>query len=292
VLRGAAFAVALLVACSACTKKEPKAPGRVVALETDVSGLSGLTRDEHGALWAPGERGDAVIRIDPDTFGVTRYPVDATPPGTDLEAMAWVDGAQFVLGTETQEKGRLRDVILDGRLDGGQFKVAPIGNLEYARWQMTAPDNDGIEGACRVEGTLVFATELAQTDQGRRWAPIATYDPATQAWTAHRVGLTTETGKLAAMDCRSAHGAIEALAVERHFGVSRLLRFQIPQGSEAQSIEPVVAADLAELVSPLPNFEGLVWMLDGSAVLLTDNRYGGRVTEPSRLFFIPASKIR
>jgi hypothetical protein len=54
----------------------------------------------------------------------------------------------------------------------------------------------------------------------------------------------------------------------------------------------VVATDLAELISPLPNFEGLAWMPDGSAVLVTDNRYRGRITGPSQLFFIPASVIR
>jgi hypothetical protein len=285
--------VALLLACATCTKKEAKkAPGPVVVLQTDVYGLSGLTRDEHGALWAPGEQADAVIRIDPDTFAVTRYEVEGAAEGIDLEAMAWVDGAQFILGTETQEKGRLRDAILDGRLAGARFSVASMGNLDYARWQTTAPDNHGIEGVCRAGRTLVFATELFETKQGRRWAPLATFDPAVQAWTAHRVALTTETGKLAAMDCRIVDDRIEALAVERHFGVSRLLRFTIPRGPEQQWIEPVVAADLAELVSPLPNFEGLAWMPDGAAVLVTDNRYSGHVDGPSRLFFIPASVLR
>lgn len=264
----------------------------MILLETEVQGLSGLTRDEHGALWAPGELGDAVLRIDPDTFAVTRYAVDKTPGGTDLEAMAWVDGARFVLGTETQEKGRLQDVILDGRLDAGRFVVASIGNLEYARWHLSAPDNHGIEGVCHVDGILVFATELVEAHDGGRWAPIGVFDPAVQAWTAHRVRLTSDTGKIAALDCRVSDGTIEALAVERHFEVSRLLRFEIPRGPEGQWIEPRVAADLSELVSPLPNFEGLAWMPDGSAALVTDNRYRGRASGPSQLFFVPASAIR
>ncbi|MGD8608372.1 MAG: esterase-like activity of phytase family protein [Myxococcales bacterium] len=290
----AAFAVTLLLACAACTKKksEVKAPGRVITLDTDVPGLSGLTRDEHGALWAPGERGRAVVRIDPDTFGVTRYAVQGAPEGTDLEAMAWIDGVDFILGTETQERGRLRDVILDGRLAQERFAVAPIGNLEYARWHMTAPDNHGIEGVCSAGGALVFATELVETKQDRRWAPLGVFDPAVQAWTAHRVALTTKTGKLSGLDCRMVEGTIQALAIERHFGVSRLLRFSVVRGPESQSIEPVVAADLAELITPLPNFEGLTWLPDGSAVLVTDNRYRGRVEGPSQLFFIPASVMR
>jgi hypothetical protein len=288
----AAVAVALLLTCAGCTKKEPRGPGRIVTLDTDVRGLSGLTLDDHGAFWAPGEDGDAVVRIDPKTFGVTRYPVAGGPPETDLEAMVWVDGTRFTLGTETQERGRLRDVVLDGRLDGGRFAVAPVGNLDYARWHLTAPDNRGIEGICHVDGVLVLATELVERHRGRRWAPIGMFDPKIQTWTAHRVALTSKTGKLAAMSCRVIDGSIVALAVERHFGVSRLLRFNIPQGPEGQWIEPTVAADLSGLISPLPNFEGLAWMEDGSAVVVTDNQYRGAARDPSRLYFIPASAIQ
>ena len=282
----------LLFVCAGCTKKEPSGPGRIITLETDVVGLSGLTADEHGAFWAPGEDGDAVIRIDPRTFGVTRYPVSGLAPKIDLEAVAWVDGTQFVLGTETQDEGRLRDVLLDGRLDGTRFGVASIGHLDYARWHLAAPDNRGIEGICHVDGVLVLATELVQRQRGRRWAPLGMFDPKTQTWTAHRVGLTSKTGKLAAMSCRMIDDSIVALAVERHFGVSRLLRFNIPRGPEGQWIEPTVAADLSELISPLPNFEGLVWLEDGSAVALTDNNYRGAAREPSRLYFIPASALQ
>lgn len=281
-----------LVACVGCTKKEPRGPGRVVSLQTDVVGLSGLTRDEHGALWVAGEDADAVLRIDPETFGVTRYPVVGAPEGTDLEAMAWVDGTRFVIGTETQDKGRTRDVVLDGRLEGEQFKVSPIGHLEYAHWGLTAPDNHGMEGICHVDGILVVATELIEEARDRRWAPLATFDPKIQTWTAHRIALTSKTGKLAALDCRKVDGAIEALAVERHYGESRLLRFRVPQGTEGQWIEPTVAADVSKLVSPLPNFEGLAWLADGSAVLVADNQYKGAALGPSRLYFIPASTMQ
>ncbi len=287
-------AVALaLLACVGCSKRtQPRGPGRVVTLQTDVRGLSGLSRDEHGALWAPGEGADAVLRIDPETFGVTRYPIGGAPEAMDLEALTWIDGARFVVGTETQEKGRTRDVILDGRLRGGRFEVAPIGYLEYTHWGLTARDNHGIEGICHVDGVLVLATELVQEQDQRRWAPVGMYDPKIQIWTPHRVALTTKTGKLAALDCRASNGGIEALAVERHYGESRLIRFRIPQGTEGQSIEPAVVADLSKLVSPLPNFEGLVWLEDGSAVLVTDNQYRGAAPEPSRLYFIPASAMR
>ena len=286
-----AVAFALLVGAG-CTMKEPRGPGRVVTLETDVLGLSGLGRDEHGALWAPGEDANAVLRIDPKTGGITRYPVVGAPEGTDLEALAWVDGTRFVVGTETQDKGRTRDVILDGRLDGDRFKVTPVGHLEYTHWGLTAPDNHGIEGICHVDGVLVLATELVEERDGGRFAPVGMFDPKVQKWTAHRVALTTKAGKLAAIDCRAVNDAIQVLAVERHYGESQLIRFRVPRGREGQSIEPTVVADLSKLVSPLPNFEGLVWMDDGSAVLATDNKYRGIAREPSRLYFVPASAMQ
>ena len=272
-------AALVLLACAGCTKKEPRGPGRIVSLRTDVSGLSGLSADEHGALWAPGETADAVLRIDPATGGVTRYPVSGSPEGAELEAIAWVDETQFIVGTETQEKGRTRD-------------VTPVGHLEYTLWRLTAPDNHGIEGLCYVDGVLVVATELVEERDGKRWAPVGLFETAVQSWTAHRVALTTDSGKLAALDCRPVDGAIEALAVERHFGVSRLLRFRLPKGDQPRSIEPRVVADLAALVEPLPNFEGLAWLKDGSAVLLTDNKYRGTITDPSRLYFVPASAMQ
>jgi len=288
----AAFAAALLLACAGCTKKAPRGPGRIVILASEVPGLSGLTVDDHGAFWAPGEDGDSVIRIDPETFGVTHYPVVGAPPGTDLEAMAWVDGTRFLLGTETQEKGRLSDTILDGRLDAGRFVVIPVGNLDYARWQLAAPDNRGIEGICHVDGLFVLATELVERQRRGRWAPVGMFDPKTRSWAAHRVRLTSNTGKLAALSCKLVGESIVALAVERHYGVSRLLRFQIPRGPEGQWIEPTLAADLSELVSPLLNFEGLVWMDDGSAVVLTDNQHRTATGQPSQLYLIPSSAIQ
>ena len=224
----AAVPLALLLVCVSCTKKEPRGPGRIITLETDVAGLSGLTVDNHGAFWASGEDGDAVIRVDGETFAVTRYPVSGGPAETDLEAIAWVGGAQFILGTETQRKARLRDVLLTGHVRSDGFPVGPVGHLDYARWGLTAPDNHGIEGICHVDGLLILATELVELQRGRRWAPLGMYDPKTQTWTAHRVGLSSKTGKLAAMSCKVERGSIVALAVERHFGVSRLLRFQIP----------------------------------------------------------------
>ena len=304
-----AVLVMALLASFGCKKKEtapaqksaevpadaPTKP-RVVELTTEVPGLSGLTRDEHGALWAPAERPPrdkpyTVLRIDPETYGITEYTVEGVPARTDLESIAWVDGTRFVLGTETARGGRSQDVILEGSLRGDKLVVSPIGQLEYALWGLTATSNDGIEGLCHVDGMLALATELSAKEQGRRWAPLATYDPNTQTWTAHWVALSSKDGVLAGMDCRSRGESIEVLAVERNIGARRLLRFLVPRGSVSERIEPVAVTRLGDERTG-PNFEGLVWMSDGSAILGNDNQFGKALMGKSYLYFLAADEIR
>lgn len=284
----------ILLACASCTgrKKPPSGPGPIISLDTQVTGLSGLTRDGEGVLWAVGEMGDSALRIDPTTFVVRHYPVVGCPSKTDLEALAWIGDGRFVVGTETREAGRAEDVLLYGRFEGGQFVVGSTDACDYGLWRLTASDNHGIEGVCHLDGVLMLATELTDQQRGRRWAPIAMVDIETQTWTAHRVGLTSKTGKLAALSCRVINGTPQAMAVERHFGVSRLLRFDMPKGKQSAWIEPRVVADLSKLIDPLPNFEGLVWDKDGSVVLLSDNEHRGVIRGPSRLYFVPASALQ
>ncbi len=284
----------VLLACASCTgrKKPPNGLGPIVSLDTEITGLSGLTRDRDGVLWAVGENGDSAVRIDPKTFAVRQFPVVGCPSKTDLEALAWIGDRRFVVGTETREAGRTEDALLYGRFEESEFVVGSTDACDYGLWRLTASDNHGIEGACYLDGILILATELVDEQRGRRWAPIAVLDVETQTWTAHRLGLTSTTGKLAALSCRVIGGTLEAMAVERHFGISRLVRFGVPKGDQGAWIEPRVVADLSKLIDPLPNFEGLVWDRDGSVVLLTDNEYGGVVHGPSRLYFIPASLLR
>ena len=286
-------ALALLLALGACSKtRAPTGPGPIVALSTDVPGLSGLTRDPAGVLWAVGERGDFLLEIHPTSFRVTPYPVAGAPKGADLEALASTGPGSFVIGTETQEPGRTTDALLLASIDQGRLKIRAKESLDYRSWGLEAPKNHGIEGLCYVDGIVVMATELVDEQRGRRWAPVALLDLDTKTWRLHRVALTSDTGKLSALDCRRIGGEIVALGVERHFGVARLIRFEVPTSSTGAWLEPRVVADLAARIDPLPNFEGLSWADDGSVVLLTDNRYAGSIREPSTLYFIPASALQ
>ena len=288
----AALGAVLLLACASYVSCTGRKKALIVALNTKVTGLSGLTQDGEGALWAVGEDADYVLRIDSATFAVDQYPVVGCPLKTDLEALAWMGGKRFVLGTETDEAGRTQDTLLYGGVQGDRFVVGSDDACDYRLWDLSASDNHGIEGLCHVDGVLILATELIEEQRGRRWAPVATLDLETKTWTAHRVALTSKTGKLAALSCRVIDDTIVALAVERHFGVSRLLRFDVPTGSEGAWIESSVVADLTMLIKPLPNFEGLVWRDDGSVVLLTDNEFRGAAPETSRLYFIPSSALQ
>lgn len=284
------------VACaSSCTPRPvaaPTAPGPIIDLDTRATGLSGLTRDASGALWAVSDHGTAIVRIEPDTFHTRIYAISGTPDGTDLEALAWVAETRFLVGTETQQAGRATDVLLEGFLEGRRFQLHRREDFVYARWGLVASVNHGIEGLCHVDGHVILATELVDERDGRRQAPVAMLDLETGTWTTRRIALTTDTGKLSAVGCRVIDGEIVALAVERHFGVARLLRFRLTHEPSEALIEPEVAADLSKSIRPLPNFEGVVWNDDGSVVLLTDNYYRGRVTGPSRLYFVPASTLQ
>ena len=288
-----ALAIGVLVAVVSCKKNDPdQAPGKIVDLDTKVTGLSGLTRDDAGVFWAVGESGRSFLRIDPTDFSVTTYAVEGGPPGADLEAVAWLGNGRFVVGTETQEAGRDRDDLIYGDIQAHSLVVRSKEAFGYWPWQMHAPNNRGIEGLCYANGLLVLATELVKEDRGRRWAPVSVFDEETNTWTAHWFALTSKTGKLAAIGCRSVDEGVVALAMERHYGVARLLQFPVPKGTQSTLIEPKIAADLSDLIRPLPNFEGLVWNEDGSVVLLTDNHYRGRTTGPSRLYFVPARVLK
>lgn len=286
-----ASAMLACVSCNSCNTT-PTGPGPIIDLDTKVTGLSGLTRDADGMLWAAGEHADAVLQIDPDGYAIREYPVVGAPPGTDLEGLAWVEGNRFFVATETQEAGRADDVLLEGRVEDDRFVVRPWQRVAYTPWGLSAPKNRGMEGLCHVDGVLILATELVDEQRGRRWAPVAMLDLATKTWTTYWVALSSHTGKLAGVGCRKIDGEVVALAVERHFGVSRLLRFPLRPGKSGERIEPEVAADLSKVIKPLPNFEGVLWKDDGSVVLLTDNHYRGRAPDPSRLYLVPASVLQ
>ena len=104
-----------------------------------------------------------------------------------------------------------------------------------------------------------------------------------------RLALTTTTGKLSALDCWRDGARTWAVAVERHFAVTRLLRFEL--GGADATITPEVLLDLGPILRGSLNLEGLVRLPDGRLVAVVDNQYR-TITGPDELLVFSAPLAR
>ena len=86
-----------------------------------------------------------------------------------------------------------------------------------------------------------------------------------EVWTALWLALTSDTGKLSALGCRADGDSLDVLAVERHFEV---------------------ALHLTPYKRKSDNFEGVVWLGDGSVALILDND-SGSISGPNTLILAP-----
>lgn len=261
-----------------------------VELDAPATGLSGLTRDEDGALWAIAERDRRLLRVGPGGVEAS-VAIDGVPDGLDTEAVVALGAGRFALGTESQDAERDRDWVLLAHREGGMLRVEDRVALPYDALHAEVADNDGIEGLCAHDGRLVAAIEHVQEEGGERHAALALRDG--DRWRGFRVRLTTDIGKLSALSCRTEHERAVVYAVERGLGprplfgerrwVTRILSFAPPDGSTVAS--PRVVLDLSDEIPERPNVEGLA--VDDDAVwLVVDNHYG-RVTGPNVLFRVP-----
>jgi hypothetical protein len=151
--------------------------------------------------------------------------------------------------------------------------------------------NKGAEGACGFGDDVIVGIETAGTlPDGKRFAPIARLRG--DAVTFAKVMLTSETGKLSALDCTiDPDGTAHVWAIERHFDVCHILRFDLPLG--ATQVTPRITLDLGPAVRGTTlNMEGIVQLHDGRLVAINDNDYGG-ITDPNELFiFEPGAGTR
>lgn len=256
----------------------------------DVRGLSGLGRDPAGTFYAVPER---VRRLLVFTFaggrpvvGGPALPITGVPGGFDLESLAWVGTSTpsgevtLAMGTETDERGRDHDLIVFARLGPAALSVTGTLTFPYAPWGLTAGRNQGLEGLCAAAGWMLAASEVPGRAGDRRFAPLGAFDLGRRRWTPHRLWLTSGTGKISALACRDGPRGIEALAIERHFEVMRVLRFSLPAPGAAGDVSPEIACDLAARYPKPPNFEGIEWLDAERLVLVSDNDFGG-VTGPA-----------
>ena len=267
--------------------------------------MSGLTVGPDGNLWAIPEERRELLRIDRTTGAVDAFPIVGMAEGLEAEALTWrpgPGGGEFVVGTETDGPSRPSDdlVILD--FDGRVAHVREMVRCPYGLWHMQAEHNRGVEGLCSVGRDLVVAAEITGEIGGRRFAPLGRRQDDGR-WDAYELWLTSPTGKLAGLDCHAgADGSAHVYAIERHFGVLRILRFVLPPHAEngrtgregsgaathATEITPEIVLNLDRWVAgrePSPNFEGIA-LLGGQIALLNDNQFRGIQSGPSELWFI------
>ncbi len=270
-----------LVALVGCTSRPP--PYAAVTVDVgDRAGLSDLAWGPAGALFAVPERDPALVRIDPASGAVERLPLRGVPDGLDLEALAW-DGAVWWFGTE-RNAARRADLVL--RADPSTGVVRRASELDWvALFGVEPKANQGIEGLCALEGVLIALGEPVD-ERGGRFGLVARRG-VTSGWTPYRVPLSSASGKLSAASCRVRGEVVEVTAIERHYEVSRLVRFDVPLAGEPGELAPAaVVVDLgAAWGGRTPNLEGLA-LRPGGAWIVADASGGG----PTRLYDVPLGR--
>ncbi len=260
-------------------------PRRTV-LDLSVDGLSGLTIDDEGMLWAVPERSPFLVALRDGRVEAV-IPLEGFPEEADAESIAHLGGRRFAIGTESMDDDRPSDhvylVEVSGALPGATARVTSRIELPYAVLSVSPAENKGIEGLCAVGETVIAAVEPKLTrDDGICTTALARGDLTSGQWSGYDVELSTATGKISALACRAQGTNIEVFAIERHYEVMRILRFVVPEAPGAAPIVPELVVDLGGALEGDPNLEGLA--IDaGDFVMINDNHYGER-TGPSEEF--------
>jgi hypothetical protein len=276
-----------LAALVGCGERHPGSgrqgpPFHEVQLDT-ADGLSGLATDAGGALWTIAERADVAYKITlhgSDRTAIEAFPVEGVPPGLDLEGIAVLEGDRFAFGTEGKVPG-IATVLL-GERAGDRIMIGRSIVLPEQTLGIPIPANEGAEGVCNLGDELVVALEAVGTTAGRRWAPIVFIKHGEIAHVS-RLLLTSDTGKLSALDCAAEGTAARGWAIERNFGVTKLLEFDLRSGQT--TIVPRVMVDLTVVLHGRLNLEGLARLHDGRFVAIVDNQWKGRVGPNELLVF-------
>lgn len=251
----------LLVACS---KPDP-----FTRFQLDVPpGVSDLAVDDRGTLWAIPERDRVVLEIAAPGAAVVQHPLDGVPEAVDTEALVWLAPGKFAIGTEGQHEATASVLYAELRADG---HVAVTSQLAIAG--VPVAPNQGAEGMCGRGDDLWVAIEHRGT------APLVHVKAGAIADTS-TLPLTTDTGKISALACATAD---DIWAIERHFGVHRILHYV--------GGRPKVALDLDPILHGSRNIEGIARLPDGRFVLVNDNQWA-TVDGPTELLVVPPSAVQ
>lgn len=259
--------------------ESPVGVERIAVTELRACGVSGVASREDGAVWAVSESRRELYRFGANNFRAPfRVAVDGLPVDLELESAAWLSKDRLLLGTET-ETARDEDVLLVLDVDEDRAVVADRWVVDWSRhFGLQAKRNQGVEGLCASEGWVVAAAEfVTKTPDGRRRAPIlaATYeDAAAGHFSPYWLELTSETGKISALECVKRGESLVVHAVERHFEVTRVVGFDVPltepAGDAPTVLVPEVLLDLKAMLPGLANVEGMTYV-DGRMIVVTDH---------------------
>ena len=197
-----ALAVVTGVAAFVVALSMEKADGGAPApqrLDWSPSGLalSGLTVDGSGRMWAVAEHERALFQVGTSN----RRRLEGVPMDAELESIAWLGDARFALGTESESSANGRDRILEVDIRGSVHRV--VGEiLVPVPPSVSAVPDAGIEGLCASNGFLLAAVEAVERLPHGRFAHLLLRSPDGR-WTAHRLRLSSRTGKVSALDCWS-----------------------------------------------------------------------------------------
>ncbi len=253
-------------------------------------GMSGLAVDDHDVIWGVPERDHQLVEMHlaaDNTVTLKLHPIDGVPDGLDTEGLAWLGGNRFAISTEGQNAPTASVLYAELRPGTDHLVVTRERPLTDADLGVTLAINKGAEGACGAgDDVLIGIESVGRLPDGTRWAPIARLRG--EALTVGKLRLTTETGKVSSLDCTiDPDGTAHVWAIERHYGVSKILRFTMPLG--VGEITPAVAIDMGPILRDSLNLEGIIQLHDGRLVVINDNQ-GATIKGPTELLvFAPGA---
>ena len=267
--------LAVLLALVACGKQHERGPidyEKAKGLFEQVPiaappGMSDLTIDDRGVMWAVPERDREVISIELGKEPV-RHALEGVSGAVDTEGIAWLGGNRFAFGTEGANEPTAS--ILFAELRDGKMVVTRSRSLTNDDLGVKLTHNHGIEAVCGNDRELLAASEtVGRLPDGTRYAPVVRLTG--DALHVTKVRLTTKEGKLSALYCVfDANGTAQVTAIERHFGVARILSLAIKR--DDVEVTPTVELDLYPILRNARNLEGIVRLPDGRLVTINDNQ--------------------
>jgi hypothetical protein len=269
----------LIVALAACGKHADRRPepepghGLFERITLDVPpGMSDLAVDDRGVLWAIAERERRVVAIELQSPPkLTLYDLDGVPPGVDTEALTWLANGRFAIGAEGAHTPTAS--IMFGELRDRRLVVTRTRALSSAELGVELTANHGIEAVCGTDDELLAACEtVGILPDGTRYAPLVRLRGDSLA--VVKLRLTSDRGKVSALHCRfDASGTADVVAIERHFGVARIVRFSL--GPDDVEVTPTIELDLHPILRDSLNLEGIARLPDGRLVIINDNQSKG-----------------